>query len=86
MTSWVVADSNLILRTVLTESYQIQARALVRSWQQKVQIVVPTLFQYEIVAVLRKHVYPGKLSVEEAVEARNILLANLSTPLLASNC
>ena len=42
---------------------------------QQTQIAVPTLFHYEIVAVLRKHAHRGSLTVAEADSACDLLLA-----------
>ena len=75
-TSWAVIDSGILLATVLTEQYSKEAKTLVKSLTgQQTQVAVPMLFRYEIVAVLRKHVYRGSLSAEEAVSKCNLLLA-----------
>lgn len=75
MTSWVVADSGILLVTVLDEPLQQKADLLLNDWhKQNLTIAVPTLFRYEIVAVIRKHVHRGTLTVQEGVEARDKLL------------
>jgi hypothetical protein len=57
MTSWVVADSGIFLATVLNESQSQQADTIINYWIAKdIQVAVPTLFRYEIIAVLRKTV------------------------------
>ena len=66
MTSWVVADSGILLSTVLDEPLQAQAIELWEAWKaQDIRVAAPILFQYEIVAVPRKHVHRGILSVEK---------------------
>jgi hypothetical protein len=35
MTSWVVADSGVMLATVLNEPYTPQAEALLRAWSER---------------------------------------------------
>ena len=75
MTAWVVADSGIFIATVLVETYSQQAEQLVRTWrEQAVQVAVPMLFRYEIVAVMRKSVYRGHFSTEQAVKGRDALL------------
>src|SRR5436190_20051297 len=75
MTAWVVADSGIFLATVLTETYSEHAEQLLRGWREhEVQIAAPTLFRYEIVDVMRKSVYRGILSTEQALKGRDALL------------
>jgi hypothetical protein len=67
MTSWVVADSGIFLATVLIEPYSANAKSLVAFWKsQNFQVAAPSLFHYEIVAVLRKHVYRGTITQQKA--------------------
>lgn len=76
MTSWVVADSGIFLATVLNESQSQQADTIINYWiDEDIQVAVPTLFRYEIIAVLRKNVYRGLISAGEALIAQNSLLA-----------
>jgi predicted nucleic acid-binding protein len=76
MTSWAVIDSGILLATVLIEQYSKEAKALIKSLTgQQTQIAVPVLFRYEIVAVMRKHVYRGTLTAEEANNNYALLLA-----------
>ena len=75
MTAWVVADSGIFIATVLVETYSRQAEQLLRAWrEQGIQIAVPTLFRYEIVAVMRKSVYRGNVSSAQALTGRDALL------------
>ncbi len=75
MSGSVVIDAGIVLATVLTEPFRPQARALLGNFAaQGVQIVVPTLFWYEIIAVLRKNVYRGTLEASDAEGYRDILL------------
>ncbi len=75
MTAWVVADSGIFIATVLVETYSWQAEQRVRAWhEQDIQIAAPTLFRYEIVAVMRKSVYRGHISTEQALKGRDALL------------
>jgi predicted nucleic acid-binding protein len=76
MTSWVVCDSGIILATVLIESSSAQAKALLRSWHdQNMQLAAPSLFRYEIVAVVRKYVHRGILTHDAGIRTRDLLLA-----------
>jgi len=76
MTSWVVADSNILLATVLVEPHREKAQALLRHWAwNDVEVVAPSLFRYEIIAVIRKHVYRGTFSLEDGIKARDQLLS-----------
>lgn len=76
MTSWVVADSSLFLSTVLIETHSLQAKSLMRLWSvQNVRIAAPSLFRFEIVSVLRKHVYRGILTSDEGTNLCNLVLA-----------
>lgn len=75
MTSWVVADSGLFLATLLDEPLRLKARAILRDWnQQNIQIGVPYLFRYELVAVVRKHVYRGTITSQAGLKIRDALL------------
>src|SRR5258707_9257729 len=75
MTAWVVADSGIFIATALKETYSVQAEQLVRNWrEQGIQIAAPTLFRYEIIAVMRKSVFRGNVSAEQAITGRDALL------------
>lgn len=76
MTSWVVCDSGILLATVLPETYSTQALALLHQWEQKdIRLAAPALLRYEVVSVIRKSVYRNILPVDDAVQKRDILLA-----------
>jgi predicted nucleic acid-binding protein len=76
MTSWVVADSGILLANVLPEPVSAQAKAIWQNWtEQDIQVAAPTLLHYEFVAVMRKSVYRGTLSAADGIEARNFLLS-----------
>ena len=69
-------SSSILLATVLPERFSQEAIALITSLTgQQIQIAVPTLFHYEIVAVLRKHAHRGSLTVAEAESKCDLLLA-----------
>ena len=76
MTSWVVADLGIFLASVLQERLTPKARAIIKFWAAtNVTLVAPALFQYEIVAVLRKNVYQGRISLDESIKGRDIPLS-----------
>src|SRR5258705_6568289 len=76
MTSWVVADSSIFLATVLQEGLTPKVRAIIKFWTAtNVMLAAPSLFQYEIIAVLRKHVYQGRMSLQESIKGRDLLLS-----------
>ena len=76
MAAQVVADSGVFIAIVMEETFGVRANRLVRSWSRDhVQVIAPVLFQYEIVAVIRKNVYRGLLSEEEGIEKRDLLFA-----------
>ena len=61
MTSWVVADSSIFLASLLQEGLIPKARAIIQFWAAtNVTLAAPSLFQYEITAVLRKYIYQGR--------------------------
>ncbi len=75
MTSWVVADSSIFLASILQEKLTAKAVSLIKFWAtNNVTLAAPSLFQYEIIAVLRKNVYLGRISQQEAIKGRDILL------------
>lgn len=76
MTSSAVCDASLVITSALVESNTLKAKTLLQLWEhQRVQLAAPSLFHYEIVAAVRKHVYRGTLAPEEAVIIRDKLLA-----------
>lgn len=75
MTSWVVADSGLLIATQLTETYSPQADTIFKQWErERVQITAPVLFRYELISAVRKHVYRGTISAQEGDRIRERLL------------
>lgn len=77
MASSVVADAGIFLAAVLEETYSIKATTLIKFWDRDdIQIAAPTLFRYEIVAVLRKNVFRNLITPQEAIEKRDILLSS----------
>lgn len=76
MTSWVVADSGILLASVLVEKHTAKAQALMKGWQHgQVIVAAPPLLRYEVVAALRKHVHRQTLTAQEALRTRDELLA-----------
>src|SRR5258708_23721890 len=75
MTLDIVPDSGIFLAATLEENFSEKADQLIQTWNQEgIQVVAPVLFQYEIVAVIRKNVYRQLLTSSEAVAKREILL------------
>jgi predicted nucleic acid-binding protein len=53
-----------------------KATALIQYWAtSNITLAAPSLFQYEIVAVLRRSVFQGRLSHQEALKGCTILLS-----------
>lgn len=76
MTSRVVADSGIFLAAALDENQSERADALISFWiSENFQISAPVLLRYEVMAVLRKNVFRGLISKEEALAARTNLLS-----------
>jgi predicted nucleic acid-binding protein len=77
MTVWVVADSGIFLAMALKETYSNQAVSLVSFWaEQDIKVAAPTLFRYEIIAVIRKSVFRNLISSQEAAQRQSSLLAS----------
>lgn len=75
MAESVVVDSNILLATVLPETYSAAARDLLRHWiTNEIQLSAPLLIQYEVTAILRRHVYTGRLTANEARRHLEVLL------------
>lgn len=68
MAALVVVDSGIFLADLLPgEPLGVQARAIRHYWQQNdFQLAAPTLFRYELVAVIRKAVYQSRISSDKA--------------------
>lgn len=76
MNSWVVVDSNIFLATVIPDNQAQKAHDLIEFIEKKgLKIIAPTLFQYEIVAVIRKQFGRGIINFREAENAVRILLS-----------
>jgi predicted nucleic acid-binding protein len=76
MSGWVVLDSGILLASILVEEHTEQSKALLSHWRaENIQIAAPTLFRYELVAVMRKNVYRATLSADQAIEGLAFLLA-----------
>jgi len=68
-------DASVIVKLVLKgEPYRVTARRLVReSTAAGIELIAPPLFENEVDTVIRKRVVPGKLSLQDAYKAYNIL-------------
>ena len=76
MTSWVVVDSGIVIASVLPEPLSGKAETLLKHYEQNAfQLAAPTLFLYEIVAVMRKSVFRNIITDAEAQTRLNLLLA-----------
>jgi predicted nucleic acid-binding protein len=66
----VVVDSNIFIGTIIRDESTPKARALLKMWiENDFQLSAPALFRYEIMAVMRKHIYRGSLLTQQANEA-----------------
>ncbi|MBL8156721.1 MAG: type II toxin-antitoxin system VapC family toxin [Anaerolineae bacterium] len=75
MAEIIVVDSGIILASVLGESQSQNAQLLLKRWRgSKIDLAAPSLFRYELVAVLRKWVYQRRLSAEESQSILDSLL------------
>lgn len=75
MASIVVVDSGILITGVFNEPLTARAKALLGYWQeQNFQLVAPTLFRYEVVAVARKAVFQSRITPEEGIQARDFML------------
>ena len=80
MTSWVVADAGSLVATAFKETHSEVAAELWKYWDtQRIAVTAPTLFHYEVVAVVRKNVYKGIITPEEGIRVRDRLLARRVT-------
>jgi predicted nucleic acid-binding protein len=69
-------DSNIFLATVIPDERMQKAYALIEYIEQKgLSITAPTLFRYEVVAVIRRQFGRGLINFEEANHAITLLLA-----------
>ena len=75
MAALVVVDSGVALATVFEEHLSQKASALFVSWaQENTQLHAPMLFRYEVVAVVRRALYQGRIAHQDAITARDQLL------------
>lgn len=71
----VVLDSGILIASVFPETLTPQAQQLIKQLQDENTILhAPALLRYEVVAVSRKAVYQGRVTVEEGLRARDRLL------------
>ena len=76
MAAQVVADSGVFIAIIMKEPFGKRANRLVRTWSRsQVQVIALALFQYEIVAVIRKNVYRGLLSTDEGSKRLDLVFA-----------
>ena len=72
----LVIDANLVSAIVLPLPYSEPATQCITSWKQdRVELLAPSLLEYEVGAVLRKAVVAGLLSTALAAEAMRRVLA-----------
>lgn len=66
----VVVDANLVVALILPLPYSPQAATRFAGWTEAgVEVLAPTLLEYEVSSVLRKAVTIGRLPASEADEA-----------------
>lgn len=76
MTSWVVVDSSIFLASILQEEMTPKVVEVMSLWATNhMTLAAPFLLQYELIAVLRKYVYQGRLSLQESIRGRDLLLS-----------
>lgn len=76
MPSRVVADASVFLALVLNETYTPHAQAVLSQWSKESrEICAPLLFQYEVVATLRRRVYVKDITTEEARKRVDLIFA-----------
>ncbi|MCU0463364.1 MAG: type II toxin-antitoxin system VapC family toxin [Anaerolineae bacterium] len=74
--SAVVLDSGIFIASVYPETLTIQAKNLLKRLQaSKTVFHAPSLLRYEMIAVSRKAVYQKRVTAEEGLTARDILLS-----------
>ena len=71
-----VVDANIAAALVLSLPYSQQAIAHIRNCQiNRIRLCAPLIWEYELVAVVRKSVYSGMLTPEQGDAALSRLLA-----------
>jgi predicted nucleic acid-binding protein len=76
MTSSVCLDASVFVKVLVQEDLSDVARCQWERWTctERKRIVVPALFHFEVIAVLRKKVHLGHLALEEGDTALSLLL------------
>ncbi|UCC65215.1 MAG: type II toxin-antitoxin system VapC family toxin, partial [Anaerolineae bacterium] len=76
MSSLVCADASVFVKVLVQEEFSEQARQQWETWTivEERRVIVPALFLYEVVAVLRKKVYQGQLALQDGAAAVDMLL------------
>lgn len=78
--SVIIVDSGILIASVFVETLTSQAKGLLRQLQAtQVELHAPTLLRYEVIAVARKAVYQGRVTVEDGRIACNQLLSYPAT-------
>lgn len=73
--AYAVLDSGIFIAQTFPEQYSLQAVALFNYLEsQHVNLIAPHLLHYEIVSVIRKMVYTGRITPQNAIIARDKLL------------
>ena len=76
MTSWICVDAGIVLKLVLNEPDSPKAEAFWQHWAQNgVRPMAPSLFPYEITAVIRKAIRQNRLSAPLGQQALRQALA-----------
>lgn len=71
----IVVDSGILLKTVQIEEYTEMAKSLIADiGKSQIAVHAPTLFRYELVAVVRKWVYRNFISPQKAEAALSTVL------------
>ena len=76
MRSSVCVDASVFVKVLVQEVFSDLARHQWETWVivEGRRVIVPALFHYEVVAVLRKKVYRGQLALSEGAVAVDMLL------------
>jgi predicted nucleic acid-binding protein len=71
----IIIDANIGISYILPLSYSHQSIKKMGRWQtEKVQIIVPALWRYEILSSLRKAIASRLISLDDAIKAYRGLL------------
>jgi predicted nucleic acid-binding protein len=76
MISSVCVDAGVFVKVLVQENLSDVARRQWERWTlvEKRKLIAPVLFLFEVVAVLRKQVYQGRLTLKEGSVALDVLL------------